>query len=83
MTINFYEDVPFKMMDGEVYERYRIDGLVGVSIYFDHVTQKSNDEVWFGMYYRGVDNTLTDSHQQYSFVYENGKLKYGTIVKNS
>lgn len=46
MSINFYEDVPFWEENGQVYERYRIDGIVGHSIYFDHIVQKTDDEVW-------------------------------------
>lgn len=83
MSMNPYEDVPFKVIDGEVYEKYCIDGFVGTSIYFDHITQKSDDEVWFEMYFRYADNKIGDSHQQYSFVYEDGYFKYGEIIKDS
>ena len=70
MTINRYNEVPFWEENGQVYERYHIDGFVGVSFYFDHIVQKSNDEVWFELYCKGVDGN------------ENGRLMYGTVVRN-
>lgn len=83
MNINFYENVPFWEEDGQVHERYRIDGIVGHSIYFDHIVQKSDDEVWFALYSEGVDGTIQDWNQEWSFVYEDGQLKYGTVVRHN
>ena len=50
MSINFYKEAPFWEEDGQVYQRYHIDGIVGHSIYFDHIVQKSDDEVWFALF---------------------------------
>lgn len=83
MNINFYENVPFWEEDGQVHERYRIDGIVGHSIYFDHIVQKSDDEVWFALFSEGVDGTIQDWNQEWSFVYEDGQLKYGTVVRHN
>ena len=83
MSINFYEDVPFWEENGQVHERYRIDGIVGHSIYFDHIVQKADDEVWFALFSDGVDGSIQDWNQEWSFVYENGQLKYGTVVRHN
>ena len=83
MSINFYEDVPFWEENGQVYERYRIDGIVGHSIYFDHIVQKTDDEVWFALFSEGVDGAIHDWNQEWSFVYEDGQLKYGTVVRHN
>lgn len=78
----FYENVPFWEEDGQVHERYRIDGIVGHSIYFDHIVQKSDDEVWFALFSEGVDGTIQDWNQEWSFVYEDGQFKYGTVIRH-
>ena len=83
MNINFYENVPFWEEDGQVHERYRIDGAVGFSIYLDHITRKTDDEVWFALFSEGVDGTIQDRSQEWSFVYEDGQLKYGTVVRHN
>ena len=67
----------------EVYERYRIDGIPHVSFFFDHITQKTDDEVWLAYYCKGPDGSISDTQQQWSFVYEDGQIKYGTIVRNN
>lgn len=83
MNINFYENVPFWEEDGQVHERYRIDGSVGFSIYLDHITRKTDDEVWFAYYSKDLNGDINDTQEQWSFVYEDGQLKYGTIVRNN
>lgn len=60
MNINFYKEAPFWEENGQVYQRYHIDGIVGHSIYFDHIVQKSDDEVWFALFSEGVDDTIQD-----------------------
>lgn len=82
MNTNPYKELPFWEENGQVYERYRIDGIVGVSFFFDHITQKTDAEVWFAYYSKGVDGTINDTQEQWSFVYEDGQLKYGTITRN-
>lgn len=82
MNTNPYKELPFWEENGQVYEKYRIDGIVGVSFFFDHITQKTDDEVWFAYYSKGADGTINDTQEQWSFVYEDGQLKYGTIVRN-
>lgn len=82
MSINFYKEAPFWEEDGQVYQRYHIDGIVGHSIYFDHIVQKTDDEVWFALFSEGVDGTIQDWNQEWSFVYEDGQLKYGTVVRH-
>lgn len=82
MNINPYKELPFWEENGQVYERYRIDGFVGVSFFFDHITQKTDDEVWFAYYSKGADGTINDTQEQWSFVYEDGHLKYGAITRN-
>lgn len=83
MNINPYKELPFWEDNGQVYERYRIDGIPYVSFFFDHITQKTNDEVWFAYYCKEPDDSISDTQQQWSFVYEDGQLKYGTIVRNN
>ena len=83
INTNVYKEVPFWEENGQVYERYRIDGIPHVSFFFDHITQKTDDEVWFAYYCKGPDGSISDTQQQWSFVYEGGKLKYGTIVRNN
>ena len=83
VNINIYKEVPFWEENGQVYERYRIDGLPHVSFFFDHITQKTDDEVWFAYYCQGPDGSISDTQQQWSFVYEDEQLKYGTIVRNN
>ena len=83
MNINPYKELPFWEDNGQVYERYRIDGIPYVSFFFDHITQKINDEVWFAYYCKEPDDSISDTQQQWSFVYEDGQLKYGTIVRNN
>lgn len=61
MSINIYKEAPFWEEDGQVYQRYHIDGIVGHSIYFDHIVQKSDDEVWFALFSEGVDGSIQDS----------------------
>lgn len=51
--------------------------------FFDHITQKTDDEVWFAYYCKGPDGSISDTQQQWSFVYEDGQLKYGTIIRNN
>ena len=82
INTNIYKEVPFWEENGQVYERYRIDGIPHVSFFFDHIMQKTDDEVWFAYYCKGPDGSISDTQQQWSFVYEDGKLKYGTIVRN-
>lgn len=82
MSMNFYKEAPFWEEDGQVYQRYHIDGIVGHSIYFDHIVQKTDDEVWFALFSEGVDGTIQDWNQEWSFVYEDGQLKYGTVVRH-
>ena len=83
INTNVYKEVPFWEENGQVYERYRIDGIPHVSFFFDHITQKTDDEVWFAYYCKGPDSSISDTQQQWSFVYEDGQLKYGTIVRNN
>ena len=83
INTNVYKEVPFWEENGQVYERYRIDGMPHVSFFFDHITQKTDDEVWFAYYCKGPDGSISDTQQQWSFVYEGGQLKYGTIVRNN
>lgn len=83
INTNVYKEVPFWEENGQVYERYRIDGIPHVSFFFDHITQKTDDEVWFAYYCKGPDGSISDTQQQWSFVYEDGQLKYGTIVRNN
>lgn len=83
INTNVYKEVPFWEENGQVYERYRIDGIPHVSFIFDHITQKTDDEVWFAYYCKGPDGSISDTQQQWSFVYEGGQLKYGTIVRNN
>lgn len=82
INTNIYKEVPFWEENGQIYERYRIDGIPHVSFFFDHITQKTDDEVWFAYYFKGPDGSISDTQQQWSFVYEDGQLKYGTIVRN-
>lgn len=82
INTNVYKEAPFWEENGQVYERYRIDGIPHVSFFFDHITQKTDDEVWFAYYCKGPDGSISDTQQQWSFVYEDGQLKYGTIVRN-
>lgn len=83
VNTNIYKEVPFWEENGQVYERYRIDGIPHVSFFFDHITQKTDDEVWFAYYCKGPDDSTSDTQQQWSFVYEDGQLKYGTIIRNN
>lgn len=83
INTNVYKEVPFWEENGQVYERYRIDGIPHVSFFFDHITQKTDDEVWFAYYCKGPDGSISDTQQQWSFVYEGRQLKYGTIVRNN
>ena len=83
INTNVYKEVPFWEENGQVYERYRIDGIPHVSFFFDYITQKTDDEVWFAYYCKGPDGSISDTQQQWSFVYEDGQLKYGTIVRNN
>lgn len=83
MNINPYKELPFWEDNGQGYERYRIDGIPYVSFFFDHITQKTNDEVWFAYHCKEPDDSISDTQQQWSFVYEDGQLKYGTIVRNN
>ncbi len=83
ININVYKETPFWEENGQVYERYRIDGIPHVSFFFDHITQKTDDEVWFAYYCKGPDGSISDTQQQWSFVYEDGQIKYGTIVRNN
>lgn len=83
VNTNIYKEVPFWEENGQVYARYRIDGIPYVSFFFDHITQKTNDEVWFAYYCKELDDSISDTQQQWSFVYEDGQLKYGTIVRNN
>lgn len=83
ININVYKEAPFWEENGQVYERYRIDGIPHVSFFFDHITQKTDDEVWFAYYCKGPDGSISDTQQQWSFVYEDGQIKYGTIVRNN
>ena len=83
INTNVYKEVPFWEENGQVYERYRIDGIPHVSFFFDHITQKTDDEVWFAYYCKGPDGSISDTQQQWSFVYEDGQIKYGTIVRNN
>lgn len=83
INTNVYKEAPFWEENGQVYERYRIDGIPHVSFFFDHITQKTDDEVWFAYYCKGPDGSISDTQQQWSFVYEDGQIKYGTIVRNN
>ena len=83
ININVYKEAPFWEENVQVYERYRIDGIPHVSFFFDHITQKTDDEVWFAYYCKGPDGSISDTQQQWSFVYEDGQIKYGTIVRNN
>lgn len=83
LNTNIYKEVPFWEENGQVYERYRIDGIPYVSFFFDRITQKTDDEVWFAYYCKGPDGSISDTQQQWSFVYKDGQLKYGTIVRNN
>ena len=83
ININVYKEPPFWEENGQVYERYRIDGIPHVSFFFDHITQKTDDEVWFAYYCKGPDGSISDTQQQWSFIYEDGQIKYRTIVRNN
>ena len=83
ISTNVYNETPFWEENGQVYERYRIDGIPYVSFFFDHITQKTDDEVWLALYSEGVDGTIQDWNQEWSFVYEDGHLKYGTVVRHN
>lgn len=83
ININVYKEEPFWEENGRVYERNHIDGIVGHSIYFDHIVQKSDDEVWFALFSEGADGAIQDWNQEWSFVYEDGQLKYGTVVRHN
>lgn len=83
MDINFYKEEPFWEENGRVYERNHIDGIIAHTIYFDHITQKTDDEVWFAYYSKDLNGNINDTQEQWSFVYEDGQLKYGTIVRNN
>lgn len=82
MDINFYKEEPFWEENGRVYERNHIDGIIAHTIYFDHITQKTDDEVWFALYSTTPDDQIHDWNQEWSFVYEDGQLKYGTVVRH-
>lgn len=79
---NVYGIMPYIEMNKKVYAMNKIDGIVGSTMYFDHITMKSDDEVWFEAYWKSIDDSITDANQQWSFVYENGPFKYGTVIKN-
>lgn len=81
-NINCYVEIPFWEEDGQVYERYCVGGLFGFEYYFNHITKITDDEVWFELYAKGLDGSINDTNQQWSFVYEDGQLKYGTIIRN-
>ena len=83
INTNVYKEIPFWEENRQVYERYRIDGVVGSHLYFDHIEQKTDDEVWFSVYVEYVDGKIDDANQQWSFIYDGGQLKYGTIVRNN
>lgn len=44
--------------------------------------KKTDDEVWFAYYSKDLSGNINDTQEQWSFVYEDGQLKYGTIVRN-
>lgn len=78
---NPYKKQAFIQKDDGVYELYQIDGLA-IEFYFDHITQRTADEVWFACYCKGPDGSTSDTGQTWSFVYEDGTWKYGQITKN-
>lgn len=77
---NPYKKQAFIQKDDGVYELYQIDGLA-LEFYFDHITQRTTDEVWFACYCKGPDGSISDTGQIWSFVYEDGTWKYGTIIR--
>lgn len=79
---NVYGITPYIEMNGKVYALKKIDGIVGSTMYFDHITMKSDNEIWLEAYWKGADGSIADANQQWSFVYENGQFKYGTVIKN-
>ena len=83
VNTNVFKETPFWEANGQVYERYHIDGFIGASYFFDHITQKTDDEVWFAYYSKDLNGDINDTQEQWSFVYEDGQLKYGTIVRNN
>lgn len=83
VNTNVFKETPFWEENGQVYERYHIDGFIGAAYFFDHITQKTDDEVWFAYYSKDLNGNINDTQEQWSFVYEDGQLKYGTIVRNN
>lgn len=83
VNTNVFKETPFWEENGQVYERYHIDGFIGATYFFDHITQKTDDEVWFAYYSKDLNGNINDTQEQWSFVYEDGQLKYGTIVRNN
>lgn len=72
---------PFIEVNGQVYESYQVFGIVGNEFFFDHIVNKTSDEVWFAYYSKGIDGTIGDTGQTWSFVYEDGIWKFGTIIR--
>lgn len=61
----------------QVYELYIPMGVIGTEK-IQEIVKKSDDEVWFSTYMVGPDGTISETPTYYSFVLENGSLKYGT-----
>ena len=80
-SLNRLNKIPFIEANGSVYALNCIDGIVGSVLYFDHIVQRSSDEVWFAAYWEGADRTIIDANQIWSFVFENGVWKFGQILK--
>lgn len=78
-SLNPYGKQAFIERDGRVYELYQIDGFVGNDFYFDHVVSRTNDEFWVACFSEGVDGSIQDTGQTWSFVFENGTWKFGAI----
>lgn len=82
VNTNVFKETPFWEENGQVYERYHIDGFIGATYFFDHITQKTDDEVWFAYYSKDLNGNINDTQEQWSFVYEDGQFKYGTVVRH-
>jgi hypothetical protein len=50
VNTNVFKETPFWEANGQVYERYHIDGFIGASYFFDHITQKRSETTPKGRY---------------------------------
>lgn len=56
VNTNVFKETPFWEENGQVYERYHIDGFIGATYFFDHITQKQTMK--YGL--RTILKTLTE-----------------------